>query len=150
MMKVRDHMEKNPRTITRDLTLREAASLFALEEVVGLPVVEDGTVVGLVTRRDMLRLFVPDYMDLIDNISFIEDFGVLEPESFFGMEGRLFLVEDVMRDDVPQISQDSSLLKAVVLMEKNNEDLLVVAEDNQIMGVLTRADICQAFFGSKK
>jgi predicted transcriptional regulator len=150
MMKVRDYMQRTPRTVTRDLTLREAASLFALGDVVGLPVVEDGTVVGLVTRSDMLKLFIPEYMDLIDNVSFIEDFGVLEPESFFGMEGRLLLVEDVMRDRVPDISPDSSLLKAVVVMEKNNEDLLVVTEKNRIMGILTRADICRAFFGAKK
>lgn len=149
MMKVRDHMKKDPRTVTRDLTLREAASLFALVDVVGLPVVDDGTVVGLVTRSDMLKLFIPEYMDLIDNVSFIEDFGVLEPESFFGMEGRLFLVEDVMREDVPEISPDSSLLKAVVVMEKSNEDLLVVTEESQLQGVLTRADICRAFFGDK-
>ena len=150
MMKVRDHMRKDPKTVTRDLTLREAASLFALVDVVGLPVVDDGIVVGLVTRSDMLRLFIPDYMDLIDNVSFIEDFGVLEPESFFGMEGRLFLVEDVMREDVPQISPDSSLLKAVVVMEKSNEDLLVVTEEKHMLGVLTRADICRAFFGAKQ
>jgi len=150
MMKVRDYMQKDPKTVTRDLTLREAASLFALGDVVGLPVVDDRTVVGVVTRSDMLRLFVPEYMDLIDNVSFIEDFGVLEPESFFGMEGRLFLVEDVMRGEIPQISPDSSLLKAVVVMEKNNEDLLVVTENNEIKGILTRADICRAFFGVKR
>jgi CIC family chloride channel protein len=150
MMKVKDYMQKQPKTVTRDLTLREAASLFALGDVVGLPVVDDGSVVGLVTRSDMLRLFIPEYMDLIDNVSFIEDFGVLEPESFFGMEGRLFLVEDVMRDEIPQISPDSSLLKAVVVMEKNNEDLLVVTEKTQILGILTRADVCRAFFGAKK
>ena len=150
MMKVREYMQKDPKTVTRDLTLREAASLFALKDVVGLPVVADRAVVGLVTRSDMLKLFIPEYMDLIDNVSFIEDFGVLEPESFFGMEGRLFLVEDVMRAEIPQISPDSSLLKAVVVMEKNNEDLLVVTENGEIMGILTRADICRAFFGAKK
>jgi len=150
MMKVRDYMKRNPKTVTRDLTLREAASLFSLQEVEGLPVVEDGIVVGLVTRKDMLKLFIPDYMDFIDNISFLEDFGVLEPEAFFGTEGRLFLIEDVMREDVPQVSPDSSLLKATVIMEKNSEDILVVTEGNRIRGVLTRADICRAFFGAKK
>lgn len=150
MMKVRDYMNRNPKTVTRDLTLREAASLFSLQDVEGLPVVEGGIVVGLVTRKDMLKLFIPDYMDLIDNISFLDDFGVLEPQAFFGTEGRLFLIEDVMRDDVPQISPDSSLLKATVIMEKNNEDLLVVTEGNRILGVLTRADICRAFFGAQK
>ncbi|TET83260.1 CBS domain-containing protein, partial [candidate division TA06 bacterium] len=56
MMKVRAYMHKDPKTVTRDLTLREAASLFISENVEGLPVVEDGTVVGLVTRRDLLKL----------------------------------------------------------------------------------------------
>ncbi len=149
MMKVRDYMNEKPKTVTRDLTLREAASFFGLGEVVGLPVVEDTIVVGLVTRRDMLRLFIPEYMDLIDNVSFLEDFGELEPEAFFGMGGRLFLVEDVMRADVPQVSPDSSLLKAIVVMEKNNEDILVVTDNGRILGVLTRADICKAFFKAK-
>lgn len=149
MMKVRAYMHKDPKTATRDLTLRETASLFTSEEVEGLPVVEDGTVVGLVTRRDLLKLFIPDYMDLIQDVSFLEDFGELEPEAFFGMEGRLLLIEDVMRGDVPEISPDSSLLKAAVIMEKNNEDLLIVTDESGVLGVLTRADVFRAFFGAK-
>lgn len=150
MMKVRDYMHKDPKTVTRDLTLREAASLFTSEEVEGLPVVENGTVVGLVTRRDLLKLFIPDYMDLIQDVSFLEDFGELEPEAFFGMEGRLLLIEDVMRGEAPEISPDSSLLKAAVIMEKNNEDLLVVTDKSGVLGILTRADVCRAFFGAKR
>ncbi|TET77732.1 CBS domain-containing protein, partial [candidate division TA06 bacterium] len=99
---------------------------------------------------DLLKLFIPDYMDLIQDVSFLEDFGVLEPEAFFGMEGRLLLIEDVMRGDAPEISPDSSLLKAAVIMEKNNEDLLIVTDESGVLGVLTRADVCRAFFGAKK
>jgi CBS domain-containing protein len=150
MMKVREHMNSSPRTAVRDLTLKEAAALLSLDDVEGLPVMENGNVVGIVTRRDILKLFIPEYMTLMETVSVPEDLGMLEPETFFGVEGTLLLVDDIMRHDVPQISPDSSLLSAAVIMEKAGEHMLAVIEKGKLVGILTRLDVCRGFFTEGK
>ncbi len=138
-------------TITRDMTLREVAETFATQGVEGLPVVDDeGRVLGMVTRRDLLRLFIPEYLDMFDDLSFVEHFGELEPESFFAAEGKLFLVEDIMSRSFASLSPESSLLKAAVTMDREGSNALLVLSDRKLMGVVTRGDLYQAFFGRKR
>jgi CBS domain-containing protein len=45
-------------TITADRPLREAAALMVERQINRLPVVEDGRLVGIVTRADLVRAFV--------------------------------------------------------------------------------------------
>ena len=55
-MKAKDIMTTNPRTVTPDTTVREAAQMMKTENVGMLPVVRDRssrTLVGVVTDRDI-------------------------------------------------------------------------------------------------
>ena len=56
-MQAREIMSKNPRTVTADLTVREAAQLMKSEDVGVLPVIEaqgsEKRLVGMVTDRDI-------------------------------------------------------------------------------------------------
>lgn len=144
-------MTRDVVTITRDMTLREVAETFATHGVEALPVVdEEGEVLGMVTRRDLLRLFIPEYLDMFEDLSFVEHFGDLEPESFFAAQGKLFLVEDIMSRSFAWVGPESSLLKAVVTMEKESANALLVLSDERLVGVITRGDICQVFFRRKR
>ncbi len=54
-MKAQDIMAKNPRTVTPETSVREAAQLMKTEDVGMLPVVRSGSrnIVGIVTDRDI-------------------------------------------------------------------------------------------------
>lgn len=54
MLTVRDVMTEDLVTVTPTTTLREAAEAMSEEHVSGLPVVEDGEAVGVVTATDIL------------------------------------------------------------------------------------------------
>lgn len=54
MLTVRDVMTEDLVTVTPTTTLREAAEAMSDEHVSGLPVVEDGEAVGVVTATDIL------------------------------------------------------------------------------------------------
>lgn len=150
-MKVEDIMTREVVTISRDMTLREVAETFATQGVEGLPVVDDdGRVVGMVTRKDLLRLFIPEYLDMFEDLSFVEHFGELEPESFFAAQGKLFLVEDIMSRSFAWLTPGSSLLKAVVTMDRESTNALLVLSEDKLVGVVTRGDLYQAFFGKKR
>jgi CBS domain-containing protein len=58
---VRDTMTTAVRTVDPDADVAELARLLVDEHLRSLPVVEDGVLVGIVSRRDVLRVFVrPD------------------------------------------------------------------------------------------
>lgn len=54
-------MVKNVVTISPSTTIKEAAKILAEREFHALPVVEDGTLVGIVTTTDLLNYFIKQF-----------------------------------------------------------------------------------------
>ena len=48
-------MTRNPRTVTPDTTIKEAARLMLDHKISGLPVVEGDQLVGIITESDIFR-----------------------------------------------------------------------------------------------
>ncbi len=54
-MPVRDVMTKDVLTVKSNMMLSDAASLMVAHRIRRLPVVDDGKIVGIVSRRDLLK-----------------------------------------------------------------------------------------------
>lgn len=54
----KDFMTPNPITIAPDATIAEAARLMMEYKIGGLPVVEDGKLIGIITETDFCRLLM--------------------------------------------------------------------------------------------
>lgn len=52
-MKIRDVMTPNPRTVSPDDTVQNAARVMKAEDTGAVPVVEDGRVLAMITDRDI-------------------------------------------------------------------------------------------------
>ena len=63
--KVQQVMTQDPITIEPDDTIRDAAELMLEYQISGLPVVENGRVVGVITESDIFRLVVKSWAELI-------------------------------------------------------------------------------------
>lgn len=55
---VKEIMTKDPITVTPDTTIEEAAVIMRDNQISGLPVVEDGKIVGIVTETDIFDMLV--------------------------------------------------------------------------------------------
>jgi CBS domain-containing protein len=51
-------MTKDPVTVTSDTTIGQAAQIMLQKKVAGLPVVDDGRVIGIITESDIFRMVV--------------------------------------------------------------------------------------------
>jgi acetoin utilization protein AcuB len=57
-LKVTELMTPDPVTITPDTLLEEAALIMADNKIGGLPVIEDGRLVGIITETDIFKVFL--------------------------------------------------------------------------------------------
>lgn len=59
---IRDLMTKDVITVTEDAVLSEVANLFLLHRIRRVPVMRAGTMVGIVTRRDLMASTVGEHV----------------------------------------------------------------------------------------
>lgn len=151
-MKIKDCMAKNVITINASTGIKRIYDIFKEHGIGILPVVDkEKKLLGIVTRRLLMNVFLPEYVDILDGLLFaINDLGALEEEFDQAPALELFLAEDLMIKDVVYIEQDASLIKAAMLMQKYKIHNLPVIKNEKIVGLITLSDICEALFGGQE
>lgn len=120
-MKVGNWMEKKLITIDKETTIQDAVSLMKKHSIRHLPVLEGKRLVGLVTDGDMRQIFVA---------SLIEELAI----------------DDVMIKDPITVTVDTEIEEAAKIIYYNKIGALpVIDEGNEILGIITVADIMAAF-----
>lgn len=125
-MNVVDLMTTEVIAVSRDTGLREAARLMFRNRVSGLPITEpDGTLIGIITEADFLRL---------------------EVERQEGARDQVATVGEVMSIGVVTIRPEMEIYEAAKIMTVQEvRRLPVVDDDNRLLGVISRADIVSIF-----
>lgn len=141
MLKIQDCMKRDVVSISAQATLGRAVRCFVQRRIGLLPVTDSaGRVIGVVGLRDLLELALPAFVSLLENIDFVQDFGMAEtriPEIALLAE----LVTKRMRP-ATVVEQDCGLLRAYALMlEHELQDLPVVDEQGYLVGLASRVDI---------
>lgn len=129
---VADYMTRNVKTVTRALTIRELGDMFERDDFNTYPVEDDGQVVGLVTKFDLLKCFaftpnqmMPRYDDLMQRT-----------------------VADVMTSEFIYVRSDTKLTRVLQLMvEHRFRSIPVIDVDNQLEGMISREDVMSALQG---
>lgn len=147
-MKAKDVMSMDVVTISPSAGIREIYDVFKKTRYGGIPIVDkDNRILGMITKAEMLSVLLPDYFDMLgENIIFIDDFGTLDEEFESLPAFELFIAEDIMKKGSVTVEENASLLKVVAVMKRYNVRRILVAKDNILKGIITRGDICKAFF----
>ena len=142
MRKVRDIMSKDVITISPETEIEEAAKILSKHGISGLPVVEDGELVGIVSESDIIikdkKLHFPDYINVIGGIIYLESYNKFKEEfkKFIAYQ-----VKDLMSKDVITLSPEDSVEEAATIISEQDINRLPVVEDDKLVGIVTRADI---------
>jgi CBS domain-containing protein len=132
-----------------ETTVREAAVLMAENSIETLPVV-DGTLEldGVTTMRDVIQIFLPDFVSLLSNIGFVKDYGDWGTPSRESMQrAESLLVADIMREPV-SVEGDCTLIRALSLLDKHRIRDLAVVKEGKLVGFASRVDIGRAFLST--
>lgn len=140
-------MKRKVVSVSPATTVREAAHVVVEKHVGTLPVVdENGTLVGMVRVSDLLKVFMPDFVALMDNIDFVHDFGAMETPGQAELRKAAGLrMRDLMQPPVA-VDHTCGLLRAFATMIKHDiRDLPVVDQTGRLVGIASRVDIAAAF-----
>lgn len=125
---VADYMTDEVVTVSRDTTLLEAHTLMGAKRIRSLPVIEEGKIVGLVTRTDLM--------------SSDPSRPAMQNSQETSTKVLAQHVEKVMITDVITIAPSSELTEAArIMLEKKIHCLPVVDEKQQMLGIITESDL---------
>jgi CBS domain-containing protein len=123
------YMTRAVKTVTRQCRMAELESLFAKHDFDAFPVVEDGKLLGIVSKFDFLRNFgfttgqlVPGYDELMKRT-----------------------VGDVMTEGVVHVEPAMPLTRVLQLMVSLKiRSFPVLGPDSQLLGMISRGDVMRA------
>ena len=143
-MKVCDCMKRQVVAIPATATVEAAVRPFVARHIGLLPVLDARQrPVGVVGLRNVLALALPAFVDLVDDLDFVPDFGAAEL-AHPGPEVLAQPVTSLMRPPTT-IQEDCGLLRAYALMLRHDlHDLPVVGAAGQLVGIVSRVDVAAA------
>ena len=118
--RVRDLMTSPVETVERDITLGECLELFDHWEISGAPVLKEGRLDGIVSRRDIRRAERQGKLDLP--------------------------VSSHMSHEPVTVGPDESLEAALEMMTEGNFGRLPVYSGDKMVGIVTRTDILDRLY----
>lgn len=141
-------MKRQVVTVSSADTVVQAAVIVAETHVGTLPVVDRNNIlIGIVRLQDILKVFMPDFVALLDNIDFVNDFGALERLWPYDIPTAAGHTMGELMGPAISVKSTCGLLRSFAIMTKHQlQDLPVVDETERLVGIASRVDIAAAFF----
>lgn len=139
---VRDLMTLDVLSARPEQSLGDVARMMMDKDVRALPVVDDnGSLVGMVTHRELLKYLIPDYLQRSKSGKFRALPANLTAGHPGSTDPRGLPVKDVMSRAVLCLSEDQTLTDVANLMNNKDVDRFPVVREGIVVGFLTRADL---------
>lgn len=130
-MYVKDYMSEDIVSVTPGASIIDAADLMKKNDINRLPVMEAGKLLGLITREIVTKNSPSNATSLSKHeINYLLD---------------KTRIQDVMSKKFITVAPDDQIERAATLMRNENAGVVIVVEDNQLVGILTDKDVFKAF-----
>lgn len=130
-------------TVSPDSTVQDLAKLISERGISGVPVVENGRLVGIVSEGDLLhRAETGTERRTARRRWRWFDPGIEEARDYIKAHGRT--VRDIMTRDVISVDETTDLADVATLMETRRIKRVPVLRDGMLVGILSRANLVRA------
>ena len=149
MKKVKDYMSKNVIFCSPDDTIFDVAKKLSELDISGMPVVEEGKVVGMISVSDIVK-----YMSIEIKVEGPIAHGTLGMLLHL-IQNQLKIkkelekigktkVREIMTKKVISINPEASLFEAASLLKKYDITRLPVIESGKLVGIISKSDLVRA------
>ena len=122
-------MTSTVRTVTREQTVRDISAMFERDDFNSYPVEEEGQVIGIVTKFDLLKCFIftpsqmiPPYQQLMQRT-----------------------VGDLMTSEFIYVRTDTKLTRVLQLMVDHRiRSVPAIDDDHRLADIIARRDVLRA------
>ena len=128
---VRDIMTRDPIILGRNDTLDLAEDIMNLRRIRHMPVVDEGSIVGIVSQRDLFRSALVTALG----------FGRKTQTAVI----KTIKIKEIVTEHVITISPDVSVKEAARVMIDKKIGCLPVVDGENLVGLLTETDILRYF-----
>lgn len=142
-MNVFDIMTQEVAFVTPEMPVREVARILVEYGISGVPVVENGKVIGIVTEEDLVMrsaiVDMPHFFSIFDSVFYLGKRHEFDEEmhKILATQAR-----DLMTDKVVTISQDAPVQELATLMiKKEVNPVPVVNSTHELVGIVSRSDL---------
>jgi len=148
-MQVKDIMTKKVISVTPKTKVSEVAEVLWKKNLTGLPVVDQGKLVGIVTEYDLMSqkagFHIPSYIKFLQSFDLPED----KDNKGFKKEFEIILntkVKDIMTKKVYTVSPKTKIKDlAELILSKKINPVPVLNEKGKIVGIVSRSDVMKLF-----
>lgn len=146
-MNAGDIMSSPVISVAPDTAVRQIAALLFKERISGVPVLDKGKLVGLVSEGDLLhRQEIGTDRPKRSGSWWLRLFSSDQtPAEYVKAHGRF--ARDVMTREVETIAPDTSVTEIATLLESRGIKRVPVMRDGQVVGIVSRANLVQALAG---
>lgn len=130
-MLIQERMIRNPITITPTTPALEAAARLKVSRLHVLPVVQNGTLLGVLKDKDLEDAAARKAKEQGDHLPYLISRFLLQD----------LLVKDIMQPSTATLDPSQSLGHAARAMLEHNVLGLPVVQDDQLVGVITVTDL---------
>ncbi len=137
---IADVMVNSPISIRPSASLRELGDIICANSISIIPVTDEaGNYLGEVNVLRLLKVGVPDYLMMLDDVSFLRSYEPLE--KLFEQED-ILTVQEIMDSNENYLSPQTSIPEAVFDMINRQKGLYpVVDSEGKLVGVVTAMDV---------
>jgi CBS-domain-containing membrane protein len=123
------YMTRSVTSVTRQVTMRELGQLFEKHDFNSFPVVEDGNMLGIVTKFDFLKTFAFTTGQMLPH------YGELMRRP----------VAEIMTEAVVHVEPAAPLTRVLQLMVSlKTRSFPVIGPERQLLGIISREDVMRA------
>ena len=140
--RVGDIMTRNVTTVGPDTAVSQIAHLMSNNDIGGLPVVDAGKVIGVVTELDLIvrntRFKMPAFFSILDMMIYLETPQHYQ-ERLTHMLGTT--AKEIMSKPAKVIAPNATIEELAELMVGRRMNPIPVVENGQLVGIVSRSDI---------
>lgn len=146
-MQVKDIMSAPVHTIAPSTTVAQIASLLLIRRISGVPVVDDGRLVGIVSESDLLHrheIGTDDSTPIRWWMRFLQQERL--PAEYVKSHGGH--ASDIMTEEVITVGEDAPLARVARLLEAHRIRRIPVMRGKTVAGIVTCSDLLRALLAS--
>ena len=124
---VKDIMTTNVITLSSSDKLENAEKLFKKNNIIHIPIVDNGEIVGMLSYSDLLRLSFAD----LTNEEFEIDAFIYE----------MFTIKQIMAKNLTMVPPKTTIKKVAQMLVEKEFHALPIVKDEKLLGIVTSTDL---------